>query len=236
MKSTLGLCVVVLFAAASSFAAVMPVNSSLALHGYANSGANPIEDSEYTTQTTAITGLSVEVFAQSFNGDLSDSVQSIGVANWTSPTAGQFSLTTRFNSDDLSAYSGSELGTGGGGFQYTFTCEFAATVELIYDITRAGSFTYALVPGYSFSQPNQSVADGFTSRNSESGSLSFAIAPNSTCTLGFFDVSNLHQNLPFFSNEMVATFSYTITEVPESSALGVMGLGFAFIRRTKRKG
>jgi hypothetical protein len=229
MKIKAGLSILIVLCAGNCWSAVTPVNSSLALHAAANAGVNPVTDDHSQSQTTTLNNLSVSVFAQAFNGTKKDSSGSSATASWLSANSGQFTFDTKFNSDDLTAYSGSELGSSGNGLSYTFTSDLAATLTLNYNISRMGSYTYALLPAYSITRPNvPDIADYFSPQGPASGSMSFAIAPGSTCTFGLFDISNLHQNLPAFSSEMIATFSYTITEVPESGT-GLALFAFAVV-------
>ena len=202
-----------------------PISSAMSLRAAADAGLGLIADDQVVSQSTTLNPLTTAASAQAFNGAKSCMTATSGSATWTSASAGQFSIDTRFTSDDLSAYSSSAVGTGSLGWFYTFTSDGPATMTLQYDIAFTGSFAF----GYSLSI-NESLSGVLVRQDSfgtpSSGSLSYAINPNLTYTFQVFDNSNLHQ-LPAFTSEMDAAFTFQMTPVPEpaSDKLLLLGLG-----------
>jgi hypothetical protein len=222
------------FSPLGAVANVTPISSSIILHAEADAGTGLIQDDQSQTQTTTLNGLSASVFAQSVNGTKKDSSRSSASATWASASTGQFSIDTKFTSDNLSSVPNSRVATGSPGWFYSFSSDLPATLTLNYNIAHTGPFSFG-----STLDINQSLSNNLVRQVQfavpSSGSLTFSISPDTNYTFQVFDNSNLNSGLPSFTSEMIATFSYQITPVPEPSAfaLGVLGLVALLILRRR---
>jgi hypothetical protein len=205
-------------------AVIFPTSSSLDLHAESNAGAGLVQDDNSMGQTTSLNELSASVFAQASNGTLGATTESSAVATWTSASAGQFTIDTRFTTDDLSALYDSRVATGTPGWTYSFSSDQQAVLTLSYGITYTGPYSYSTILAF-----NQMIGGGVIRQVQfntppSSGTVSFAINPNLNYTLQLFDDSNLNEFLPAFASEMTGTFSFQITPVPEPNSLTLLGI------------
>jgi len=239
MKALLfSLLVVSVFAAfplREAVAGITPISSSLSLHAEANAGIGLVQNNQSVAQTSGLNPLSASVFAQAFYGNLSAATESDATATWTSASAGQFSIHTRFTTDNLSSYYDSRVATGSPGWFYTFNSDQPATLTLNYAITYTGPYAYSTLLDF-----NQMIGSSLVTQVQfgippSSGTRSFAINPNVNYTLQIFDNSNLNQFLPQFTSDMNATFSFQITPVPEPSAFALAVLGATALRVLRRQ-
>ena len=219
-------------------AVIFPTSSSLGLHAESNAGAGLVQDDHAMGQTTSLNELSASVFARASNGTLDATTESSAVATWTSASAGQFSIDTRFTTDDLGAFYDSRVATGSPGWTYSFSSDQQAVLTLNYGITYTGPFSYSTLLFL-----NQTSSGGglhqFQFGAPSSGTLSFAINPNVNYTLQIFDDSNINVFLPAFASEMTGTFSFQIAPVPEPGSLTLLGIlaasAFSIHRRKHRR-
>lgn len=208
-------------------AIIFPISSSLDLHAESNAGTGLVQDDYSVGQTTSLNSLSASVFAQAPNGTLDATAESSAVATWTSASEGQFSIDTRFTTDDLSSFYDSRVATGSPGWIYTFSSDQQAVLTLSYEITHTGYDPYATLLDF-----NQMIGGGVIKQVQfvvppTSGILYFAIRPNVNYKLQIFDDSNINQFLPAFTSEMTGTFSFQITTVPEPDGLMLLGIAAA---------
>ena len=208
-------------------AVIFPISSSLDLHAESNAGAGLVQNDDSVGQTTSLNSLSASVFAPAANGTLGATAGSSAVATWTSASAGQFSIDTRFTTDDLSSFYNSRVATGSPGWTYTFSSDQQAVLALSYGITHTGSDPYATLLNC-----NQMIGGGVIKQVQfgtppASGILYFAINPNVNYTLQIFDNSNINQFLPAFTSEMTGTFSFQIMTVPEPNGLMLLCIAAA---------
>src|ERR1039458_2427180 len=105
MKALLSAVLVVSVSAAfplhEAVAGITPISSSLSLHAEANAGIGLVQNNQSVAQTSGLNPLLASDFAQAFNGNLSAATESDATATWTSASAGQFSIHTRFTTDNL---------------------------------------------------------------------------------------------------------------------------------------
>jgi hypothetical protein len=225
----------------SSHGTVTAISSSITLHAESNAGAGLFQDDQSAEQTTALNGLSASVLALAVNGTLDATSESTASATWTSASAGQFSVDTKFTTDDLSQFYDSRVAAGGLDWVYSFSSDTPATLTLDYGITRPsdwGNWGMALYFGQLIYHPNFETIDGVELGVPASGSLSFPINPGQTYTLTLYDGSNLNQYLPAFTSEVAGTFSFEITPAPEPDTLTFLGLAVAaaFSIHTRKTG
>jgi hypothetical protein len=239
MKTPLSFVLVVSVFAAfplhEALAGITPISSSLSLHAEANAGIGLVQNDQSVAQTSGLNPLSTSVFAQAFNGSLSAATESDATATWTSAGAGQFSIHTKFVTDNLSQYHDSRVATGSPGWFYTFNSDQPATLTLNYGISYAGSYAYSTILVFNQMIGSSLVTQVEFPRPPSSGIRSFAINPNVNYTLQIFDNSNLNQFLPQFTSNMNATFSFQITPVPEPSAFAIAVLGATVLRVLRRR-
>ena len=196
-------------------ATVSPISSSLTLHAESNAGAGLVQDDNSAGQTTSLNALSSSVSAQSLNGILDATAESSAVATWTSASEGQFSIDTRFTTDQLNPYYDSRVATGSPGWIYTFSSDQQAVLTLGYGITQTGYDPYATILDFKLMTGGGVINQVQFGAPPASGILSFAINPNVNYTLQISDDSNINQFLPAFASDMTGTFSFQIMPVPE---------------------
>jgi hypothetical protein len=215
-------------------AIIYPISSSLDLHAEANAGAGLVSNGNAMRQLTTLNPLSASVLAQAVNGTLKATTGSSGTATWTSAAAGQFSIDTRFTTDDLTAFYDSRVATGSPGWIYTFSSDQSAVLTLNYAITYTGNYAYSTLLFFNQTMGASLVRQVGFGVPPASGTFSFAINPNVDYTLQLFDDSNLNQGLSAFTSEMTGNFSFQITPVPEPGDLVLLGAvtgAAGFLRR-----
>ena len=209
-----------------SYGTVTPISSSITLHAESNAGAGLIQDDQSTGQTTTLNGLSASVLALAVNGTLDATSESTASATWTSASEGQFTVDTRFTTDDLSPFYDSRVAAGGDPFSYSFSSDVPATLTLDYGITSVSDWgIWGLAPFISLSGGPDVEQTEWSAPSS--GSLSFDISPGQNYTLELYDGSNLNVYLPAFTTEMAGTFSFQITPMPEPEDLTLLGIAVA---------
>jgi hypothetical protein len=166
------------------------------------------------------------VFARAVNGTLNAISESTASATWTSASEGQFSIYTKFTTDDLGSFYDSRVAAGGNSWVYSFSSDAPATLTLDYEITGSSDWgNWGMAP---FIELFGGPAVEWTKLSvPSSGSLSFDISPGRNYTLELYDGSNLNLDLPAFTSEMAGTFSFEITPVPEPDSLTLLGLAVA---------
>jgi hypothetical protein len=219
-------------------AIIYPIASSLNLHAEANAGAGLVAQDNGMSQTTALNPLSAAVLAQAFNGSLQATTESSATATWTSAAAGQFTIDTRFITDDLSSIYSSRVATGSPGWAYSFSSDQSAVLTLNYTISYTGNFAYSTLLFLNESASSSLVRQVDFSVPPTTGTLSFAINPYVNYTLQLFDDSNLNQDLPAMSTDMTGTFSFQIASVPEPEnglLLGGVAVVACYLRRCHQR-
>ena len=190
------------------------------------------------SQTTALNPLSASVLAQAYNGSLQATTESSAMATWTSAAAGQFTIDTRFITDDLSSFYDSRVATGSPGWAYSFSSDQSAVLTLNYAISYTGNFAYSTLLFLNESVGSSLVRQDEFGRPPTSGTLSFTINPYVNYTLQLFDDSNLNQGLPAMTTDMTGTFSFQIAPVPEPGnglLLGGVAVVACSLRRHRQR-
>ncbi len=216
---------------------VTPISSSIILHAESNAGAGLVQDDQSAGQTTTLNGLSASVLALAVNGTLDATSESTATATWTSASQGQFTVDTRFTTDDLSPFYDSRVAAGGDPLIYSFSSDVPATLTLDYGITSASDWgIWGMAPFISLSGGPDAEQTELSAPSS--GSLSFGISPGRDYTLELYDGSNLNVYLPAFTSEMAGTFSFQITPAPEPDSLTLLGIAIAasFSIHTRKTG
>lgn len=230
MKHKTAVYLIFLALAEPSYGTVTPISSSINLHAESNAGAGLVQDDKSAGQTTTLNALSASVFARAVNGTLNAISESTASATWTSASEGQFSIYTKFTTDDLGSFYDSRVAAGGNSWVYSFSSDAPATLTLDYEITGSsdwGSWGMALDFGQLIDYSGIVSIEGVKLGVPASGNLSFSINPGQTYTFVLYDGSNLNLDLQAFTSEMAGTFSFEITPVPEPDSLTLLGIAVA---------
>jgi len=216
--------------------AVTPLGSSINLNADANAGASPAQNQNSVSQSTTLNPLSNSITVQAVNGNLAATVVSDGTASWTSASAGVFSIGDSFTSDPLSQYSSSRVAVDGSSWVYSFLSSTPATLTLNYSVAYTGPYPFGTIlcmnqfvgdtappQGLAGLVKQAIIAEAPNAKPPTSGSAQFSLNAGTHYTFQLFDDSNLN-DLPAFSSEMNANFSFQITPVPEPSSLALAGL------------
>lgn len=195
---------------------ITPIGSGLNPHAEADAGNGLITNDFIASQTTTLNPLTGGASATAFNGALSCMAQTSATATWTSASAGQVQMDTKFVSDNLLAYSSSRVATGSPVWFYTFSSDAPATLTWSQKILFQGSFAFGMRMDIDESIDGSVIREDFFNAPSH-GSLSYTIDPNVTYKFQLFDIANLN-GLPAFTSEREALFSFQITPVPETNS------------------